>query len=801
MAFVDGSGTAAEVLAIHGMGAMLMAGKGTAAETEGTSGSIVKLTLIKKIRAISSTRVRVDFAAPAVVNSGIRDKANYAVRGMNGAVTPEVLSVDVPTGTIVNFVEVVMSEMTNGIGNYLFAINSNTIDLGAELIGDGNCEAVGTAAYTADVGVTLSKQAGSPGGTGAQVLQVSASGNPNFIGCHQNVLVPGIPYRLSGWARSADGFAIPTVYSQAVPVFAGAFFYGNSSTTWQAFTKDILPPAGTNSNQLSFGRDTSSGAVRAAQFDNLSLRAWTGLGGGSVPVSDQNGLPIAADTSFFDGVGVAPIIQLVLAADANTVVVNFDEVVRDAGDLRNVAAYSFDGGLAITRIVSVGATSVTLATSEQTEGQLYHLTFNGVITDVALNQMVVPVVSPMLGFMPRPAAAQLLSLKIYNFLLEGIRQEDQDNGNQLIERYLGGPQLIWAAIVQTVFDVPKLWSAQDIPDELLQFLKWIVGWTKQLDSITDALDFATLRRLIAASVQFWQTRGPEDAIESILRLVTAERCYVLNWFNLRIILDETQMGDEHDDVDPWILDTPGQGDPDAWTYNVRIVDSGLLNHQLVRDLVRLTRPVGERVLISYLGFLDRFETDGDSSQWTLNNPFNDPAVVSGGKFTLTSTGTSVDAFVGTELALDWTSYVVGWRISCNAFGGFNIIRLYFYRSGPQDYYYVTVQGTSLIRLHQVVAGVDTQIAAATRLDQLGNPILFLPNILYMFRVEITPLTPNSLTNNIRVYVDNIFAFEATSSAHANGSIGFGAGTPGAVSLDDVEMFFIPAVTDFIDINS
>src|SRR6185503_3223185 len=211
----------------------------------------------------------------------------------------------------------------------------------------------------------------------------------------------------------------------------------------------------------------------------------------------------------------------------------------------------------------------------------------------------------MLGFSPAIEETQRLPQIIYNFLLDSLRAADQKDGNQLLQRYLEGPQQVWYVLVNTLYSILDIIDVENAPEYLLQYLKNIVGWTKALEGITDALDSATLRRLIATSVPFWDQRGVEEGLEGILRLTTTARCYILNWFDLRIILDETALGE-----DPWLLSVPGEGDPpDESTFNVRIVDDGTLNRALVRDLCRLARPSGERILITYLGFLDQFETE------------------------------------------------------------------------------------------------------------------------------------------------------------------------------------------------
>jgi len=92
----------------------------------------------------------------------------------------------------------------------------------------------------------------------------------------------------------------------------------------------------------------------------------------------QSGESPSPNPAFFSGIGRAPALFLVLAASKNQVYVQFTEVMKDNLALRNVANYIFDGGLVVTAITAVEGSRVTLATTDQTPGQLYNLTVRGI---------------------------------------------------------------------------------------------------------------------------------------------------------------------------------------------------------------------------------------------------------------------------------------------------------------------------------------------------------------------------------------------------------------------------------------
>jgi len=399
-------------------------------------------------------------------------------------------------------------------------------------------------------------------------------------------------------------------------------------------------------------------------------------------------------------------------------------------------------------------------------------------------------------------------------LIEGLRNSDQHDGNQFIERFLMGPQSIWEATMKTIFDLPQLWDVSTIPDDLLQFLKQIVGWTPDLDGITSDLDPATLRRLIAASVRFWKLRGPEETISNILSLTTGARVYVLNWFDLRFILDQTMNGEEHRGSDPWVLSTPGEGEPDSQTYNIRIVDNGDLNHALVRGLAKLTRPSGERIQINYLGFLDRFESNGDETQWAFQTNPQMARTVGGGVLAFSSsTSTSQRCLVTAQNNQDWARQVISWTFRTSMANP----QLLFYVVGDvtdpssvQDYYNVSINterhatDPNKVRLIKRVAGVNTVLSTVDTVAIFGEA--FRRDVDYTIRVVVTPILEGSSYNSIVVYWDEepIIGY-FSDDTFSQGSIGLdlvtGIAGPTDFLLDDVEMFFLPRSVDVIGLGN
>lgn len=420
------------------------------------------------------------------------------------------------------------------------------------------------------------------------------------------------------------------------------------------------------------------------------------------------------------------------------------------------------------------------------------------IVDIAGNPLLPATTVQMLGYV-EITAEEALNLKIYNFLLKPIRDADQQEGNLFVQRYLDGPQTLWERAQSTIFALKDLWSVTDIEDEHLQYLKNIVGWTKEkiTKRVTDALDYFELRRLISISVPFWKTRGPEDTIVNILRALTGSRVRIWSWFDFRWVLDETEVGEAHQGRDPWIIELPEDGD-DEYRFNVRIVDPVLpeaLNRDLVINLLKLTRPMGERIEVSYIHFLDRFTVEGDDGQWIVNSG---SVEVADGLLKLSDTGSGERVTISDVTvpnSVNWTTGLVAYmRARSNGVGA---IGMRFLVADGSNYYDARILiGTfptpATVVLVKRTAGTPTTLASVS----LGTAIELGEFVGLRVGVEA-----EGSTNRIKVYVDGDEVIDTTDPDHTQGSLSLYHFAGADLEVDEVELFETPLVTDTIDINA
>lgn len=390
----------------------------------------------------------------------------------------------------------------------------------------------------------------------------------------------------------------------------------------------------------------------------------------------------------------------------------------------------------------------------------------------------------------------VIDLRIFDLLIKPIREEDRLRGDDFVWRFLLGPQQVWEQTQANIEDLKSLLSVTDCPDELLQHLKWTLGWTSELDHITDGLDYDTLRRLIAASVPLWKNRSTESSIISVLNLLVPGRARVWNWFDVRWMLDETILSEEHQGRDPYLVHDPDSLDGPWWS-NVRIVNEDPTDslRQLVKDVINLMRPSGERFEIIYLNFLDLFEIDDDWTQWSVAAG-SDPTVEDGLlKLTDDSVDENLEAVKGD--VYNWSEYLIFARIKGHGSAPNSGFGVSFYQDDIADnLYFVTLTVyDNKINLGSVVGGVFAGFVS--QIDMGTFWVTLQEDIWYGLRIQVTDEGAN---NRIKVYLDGMEVINTTDSDHSQGTIGVIHNTGITCECDEIEAMGLPAVLDTVEIN-
>lgn len=450
----------------------------------------------------------------------------------------------------------------------------------------------------------------------------------------------------------------------------------------------------------------------------------------------------------------------------------------DTSALININFGSFEPGLYYL-FVTTGQNQTSSGIQIELYQEIYDLAKNTLSSIYNTGQM--------LGYSEPSPTAEVLSLDMYRFLLEPIRQADKTReGALFVKRLLEGPQTIWRQTFEKIFQLKDLQSKTNCPDEYLKYLKNHVGWSDNLNDITNNLSYKKLRTLISESPNIWSNRGREETIINTISLVTGAKCMIYNWFDYRWITGETVFGEQHEGNDPWIIEYPGAPEYDEYRSVIRVVDNGDIDRDLLIETVKLMRAVSERLEITYVQFFDNFDTAGDDSQWLLDQGSGD-IVVDNGYATLDDS-TAQYAIVDNAYSYDWSRYVF-----YNNLSGDDIFGSVFYYIDSDNYYQFKLTANSTAyELSKVVSGTPSVISS-------GNLTwTTIEDTYYGIRIHIDDETS---TNRIKVYIDGTEIINTTDNSLSKGTIGFFSGLNSTAKLTKSELFVLPLETDLVDINS
>src|SRR6185312_14132934 len=395
------------------------------------TGDLQKITRIKRAKPTSNTRIRVDFTAPVDNNAALVNPDNWNMYGFNDAElsTPAVLAVEVPSsaGTTTKYVIVIVSPMLDSAA-YLLTVNSEQLLIGADAFLDSDMSQVGTIGTYWSIAGFATLLTGFDGTFNYIQAQTTVSGKQGGIFQQYNAGY-GQCYQIQ--AKYQNAFA-PNFIVQYRPVGGPpVVIWQDSSPPAPGTWNDVLPSSG---NTALFYLPEGPGWFEFIVYDPAGTAEgwWTeviaqpvfGYGSSSGSLITSFGNPVSKDAAAFYGVGVKPFVKMVIATDANTVSIYFSEPIATDSKLLSldVSNFTWDNGLTTTKIMQVESDTIILSTSDQTEGELYHLTINGAtIRDLVGNLLAQPYMVAMLGFTasPLPAPAQVLDM--YRFILQSIR--------------------------------------------------------------------------------------------------------------------------------------------------------------------------------------------------------------------------------------------------------------------------------------------------------------------------------------------------------------------------------------------
>jgi hypothetical protein len=167
-------------------------------------------------------------------------------------------------------------------------------------------------------------------------------------------------------------------------------------------------------------------------------------------------------------------------------------------------------------------------------------------------------------------------LNIFRMIFSGIRILD-GNDMGLLKKICDMFDEAWEKyIYDPASALPTLFDIDEIDDKWLPYLKPLLGFTRDL---TFDSTLTELRKILSRAIPFWNTKPSElGCISHAIRMVTGEKFRVQNYFDFRTMTDETCLGEEGENIDPWVIDffgnviksvsaTVAAGSPATFTIN------------------------------------------------------------------------------------------------------------------------------------------------------------------------------------------------------------------------------------------
>jgi phage tail-like protein len=306
--------------------------------------------------------------------------------------------------------------------------------------------------------------------------------------------------------------------------------------------------------------------------------------------------------------------------------------------------------------------------------------------------------------MPAEVAAFPL---LYRSLIRPIREADYAEGREFLRRFYIGLQENHNDVAALVASVWDNHDPATCPDDLLQYLKDIVGFDAGFDYITSRLSASDLRKLIQLAIPLWKERFSELGISNIIRLLTGRSVVIYNWFHWRAILGEVFLSEEQQGYDFWVIGGIVSYF-DEYYSQVRMMDDRSLDEQLVLDLLGLERVTSERIEVAMVDFLDQFDYSRD--KWsTLAG--TQASVATDKTFTIPA-GTAEQGILTFEPA----DYVAVGKFKLEADAAYQAD--FYVEDWSAGTYYRITAAKNYLQLSRWDAGTETVLATPT----LGFPI-------------------------------------------------------------------------------
>jgi hypothetical protein len=475
---------------------------------------------------------------------------------------------------------------------------------------------------------------------------------------------------------------------------------------------------------------------------------------------------------------------------------------------------------------------------------------------------------------------------IYSYYLSSIRDADIKNV-RLLWRWLQGMQREFEHIYGMILNLPTLYSPDNCPEYILEYLRHNIGITDDLDYMWGELTTNEKRRMLKYFVFFLTIRSTGYGFEKIIENITGRESEIWDYFDFRYLLSgdseyemEGAIGREDLGYDPWMLSEAtvpfgivpddvsivtigtnqyyeftidtlvtltleteppvppfvrlsyqptrlsfvaaifldggnykarspaneffGQTafpynedkndfrvgfDADPYFFDIRIVDDGTINRDLMIALARFGRPISERINIRYYLMIDKFDDSYEWDEISGTSTFdNEESIVTLGD--ASSLSIIRNNFVGAD---EWTDYSLSVKAMNNTVGRYFEIRFYWQDANNYLYFRVTPSAPPSVgfwAFGRVVAGVLSSLKS-------GFFSWFDIGVDYFWRIVCVQSGSNLIVQLMQDEILLDSGSYASPWVDPKGRIELVGETNGEVVVSYMDVHSIPMVSDFI----
>lgn len=190
-----------------------------------------------------------------------------------------------------------------------------------------------------------------------------------------------------------------------------------------------------------------------------------------------------------------------------------------------------------------------------------------------------------------------MNLDIWSKIYNGIRILDGDTMG-LLKKICEILDEAWEDYIYApLTDLVTIFDINLIDSKWLRRLKPLLGLTSDLSF--DASD-EELRRILPKIVDFWNQKPSElGSIVHSIRMVTGNQFRVRNFFDFRMVTDETCIEEEDLTYDPWLIDFVSEEGREEYVSEIRIVDEA--HGTMSYDTCTIAFSLGEVIIGSESG--------------------------------------------------------------------------------------------------------------------------------------------------------------------------------------------------------